>query len=185
MMLSNDPREFVPRKLVPAGTPSDRRVETDEIDWVDLATRGSLSEGDQRPGYRVKADGNSFHTDHNGTAVPLDSGSSSMPPNNTASWKTYFSSPQFYVVTATLIVLAVAGGMYLSLGSKIEALATATGARIDAAGTKLDAVRLEVKSDIQVSSQRSDTRLDSIISKMDADNRELRMLILSRQRDSQ
>lgn len=108
-----------------------------------------------------------------------------MPPDNQGRWKDFFSSPQFYVVAATLIVLTVAGSMYSSLSSKIETLADTSDRKIVAAGDQLEKLRLEIKSDIQTLSQRADTRSDALMAKMDADNRELRTLILNQQRTTQ
>lgn len=108
-----------------------------------------------------------------------------MPPDNQSKWKDYLSSPQFYVVVATLIVLTVAASMYSSLSSKIETVADTSDKKIVAAGDQLEKMRLEIKSDIQALSQRAETRSDALMAKMDADNRELRTLILNQQRTTQ
>lgn len=107
-------------------------------------------------------------------------GDQMTPPSHTG-WD-FFKSPQAYVIGCTLIVLATAAGMYSSLSGKIEAVSESTT-------TRGEAVRLELKADIQTLIQRTDARFDqvnskfdSLMSKMDADSRELRTLILGQQR---
>lgn len=96
-------------------------------------------------------------------------------PSSNSQWNGFFSSPQFYVVTATLVVLVAGASMYSSLNNKI------------------DQARLETKSDTQIIDSRRDirfdkidarfdkidARFDSILGKMDADARETRELIRS------
>lgn len=88
-------------------------------------------------------------------------------------WKGFFSSPQFYVVTSTLVVILAGTSMYLKLDGKI------------------DSIRMEVKSDSQILEQRVtsrfdkvdskfdkvDSRFDVLLNKIDSDNKEMRSLI--------
>lgn len=96
-----------------------------------------------------------------------------MTPPSTNGWD-FFKSPQFSVLAATVAVLVCAAVMYSTMGGKVDAL------------------RMEVKADVQTLSQRNDVRFDQIGSKfdgisakMDADSREIRTLILNQQRQPQ
>lgn len=89
------------------------------------------------------------------------------------SWKSFFSSPQFYVVTSTLVVILAGASMYLKLDEKI------------------DSIRLEVKSDGQALEQRLTSRFDKVdsgfdkvdsrfevlLNKIDSDSKEIRSLV--------
>jgi len=89
------------------------------------------------------------------------------------SWKSFFASPQFYVVTSTLVVILAGASMYLKLDGKI------------------DSVRMEVKADSQALEQRIssrfdkidsrfekiDSRFESLLNKIDSDNKEMRTLV--------
>lgn len=85
----------------------------------------------------------------------------------------FFGSPQFYVVSATIVVLLAGAGMYAKLDGKIDSL------------------RLEVKADLQEATRESgarfdkvdakfdrvDARFDALLQKMDEEARETRLLI--------
>lgn len=96
-----------------------------------------------------------------------------MTPPTHPGWE-FFKSPQFSVLAATVAVLVCAAVMYSTMSGKVDGL------------------RLELKADIQNLSQRNDVRFDQIgakfdnvSAKMDADNREIRALILNQQRPQQ
>ncbi|EXX77061.1 hypothetical protein RirG_027230 [Rhizophagus irregularis DAOM 197198w] len=119
------------------------------------------------------------------------SGGNEMTPPNHSGWD-FFKSPQFSVIGCTLVVVLCGVAMYKDLGNKLESVTSSLNSRIDASSSKVDAVRLEMKSDIQALTQRTDSRFDqvsarfdAVLTKMDADGRELRALILNQQRPQQ
>lgn len=108
---------------------------------------------------------------YTGSAPSSGNGASKMPPNDR--WSAFFSSPQFYVVSAAVAVLSAGAVMYNLLDEKI------------------DSARLESKADVQTMELRFDARFDKVdhrfdkvdaqfntlLNKIDSDLREVRSLI--------
>ena len=103
-------------------------------------------------------------------------------PSTKPQWDGFFSSPQFYVVTATLIVLVSGAGMYSSLNTKIDQARLETKADAQFVDSRKDARFDKIDSrfsGLDARFDKVDARFDSLLSKMDADARETRELIRS------
>lgn len=136
-----------------------------------------------RPSKAFRSEGDNVRPDDHTGFIDFSAlhefGDHKMPSNNTQ-WNGFFSSPQFYVVSATLVVLVAGASMYSSLNNKIDQsrLETKGDTQLMELRTDGKLEKLDTRFDkIEVKFDKIDSRFDALINKIDTDNKELRTLL--------